>query len=310
MEPPIERGRLRGISLTPPMASKGSRLENEAEGAVASRCHGRRRGLAFFPHPVTVLYFSFAVWCVITARVGATGPEETSSKLPLVPQTAGGDILLLHSLIKAIARSRAAMTAANKGENSAVTRPSINLGNFLKSPQSNYATNYSTDALKQMLYLKAQEWEKMKGGKTFPSASTSQYENVDSIINEKKDIQNDIVQYTNNGCPYNDVYMQANDECNAWKAFIFEYLFPWVLLLAILGNALTLAVYRSRYLKSAATVLLLAVKAQANLAFACCLTMEMLHYFVAEDSPFQDVYWRSRPYTLFLANYFDSLAVW
>lgn len=307
-----EGARLRGISLTPTMASEGGRLENETEEAVASprRTSIRPRyGRLEFPYPAAVLYLTYIVLCVTTACSAATGTLETTSKAPLVTQTRAGDGLLLKRVIEALAQSRVAMNPDSKPMATGTGK----FGHLFKAPPANgrpvlneASSNYSKDLLIRMIYQKAVELNKMKGVKS----QTTLAPDKSGIPGDPNSERGEVAQHTNNGCPHNDVFMQENDECNAWKAFIFEYLFPWVLILAILGNALTLAVYRSRYLKSAATVLLLAVKAQANLAFVCCLTMEMLHYFVSDESPFQEVYWRSRPYTLFLANYFDSLAVW
>lgn len=312
MESSIERltagDRLSGISLTRAMDTEGGRAENEAERVVASRSPRPRSPSSRHPYgfdllprrpsstTTTVSFYFFLLLCYVRFSVAAG--EETSSNPPLGTQ-APGDILLLHKLIKAIARSRAAMNGKT------VADP-----NPLKPPPSIYSTsNYSTEALKQNLWKKALEYDKIKNVQGLAAIGASKIDPIAS--SSDKEIRHDSIPYTNHGgCPYNEQFMRANDECNAWKAFIFEYLFPWVLFLAVLGNALTLAVYRSRFLKSAATVLLLAVKAQANLAFAICLTVEMLHYFLNEESPFQEIYYRSRPYTLFLANYFDSLAVW
>lgn len=103
---------------------------------------------------------------------------------------------------------------------------------------------------------------------------------------------------------------ETGNPCEETEAVAFRYIFPIFLILSVFGNSLTLAVYNSKFLKNASTVILLATKALANLAGICFLSMEMVLHYCDHNSGLEEIIWYIRPYTLFLANFFGTLAVW
>lgn len=105
----------------------------------------------------------------------------------------------------------------------------------------------------------------------------------------------------------------ARTSCDDAENVAFKYIFPFMLILSMIGNTLVLVVYRSKFLKNTSTIILLSLKASANLAGVCCLSTEMIkqyNYDMRKNSKFEQIYWYIRPYALFFVNYFGTLAVW
>lgn len=113
-----------------------------------------------------------------------------------------------------------------------------------------------------------------------------------------------------NSCRSN---LEYRTSCEDAENIAFKFVFPFMLVLSMIGNSLTLVVYRSKFLKNASTVSLLSLKAFSNLAGVCCLSSEMIKHYnfnFKKNSNFEQFYWYIRPYALFFVNYFGTLAVW
>uniref|UniRef100_A0A915IPM5 Uncharacterized protein n=1 Tax=Romanomermis culicivorax TaxID=13658 RepID=A0A915IPM5_ROMCU len=138
-----------------------------------------------------------------------------------------------------------------------------------------------------------------------------------------------------------ETVQQKNRLCWRFENFAFKFIFPPMLIFSVLGNILTILVYRSRFLKGAATVNLLTLKAAANFLGVCSLCLEMTRHLMIPNDPkfgddllevegplsnvtekifdekakyqisnFEEIYWDWKPYMLFLTNFFGTLAVW
>uniref|UniRef100_A0A5S6QNQ8 G_PROTEIN_RECEP_F1_2 domain-containing protein n=1 Tax=Trichuris muris TaxID=70415 RepID=A0A5S6QNQ8_TRIMR len=100
------------------------------------------------------------------------------------------------------------------------------------------------------------------------------------------------------------------ETCSYAKQIAFRFIVPVILASGLLGNILSLIVYKCNYLRKAAMLTLLAARSYAHIGFILCLTVETVHTLVGSESSVRIHLWRSRPYTLFLLNSFMTLALW
>ncbi|KHJ48987.1 hypothetical protein D918_00105 [Trichuris suis] len=100
------------------------------------------------------------------------------------------------------------------------------------------------------------------------------------------------------------------ETCNYAKQIAFRFIVPIILASGLLGNILSLIVYKCNYLKKAAMLTLLMARSYAHIGFILCLIVETIHTLAEAESSVKIHLWRSRPYTLFLLNSFMTLALW
>lgn len=178
----------------------------------------------------------------------------------------------------------------------------------LKNPSPGKTVNglFAENTLKTLKGLVAQRGLAKTNNRNNMSSTDFNY----SIFpDDPKHINEDIIKFMTSNCRQR-LNEKMRTSCMDAEEIAFRFVFPLFLALSIFGCTLTLAVYGSKFLKNASTVLLLATKALANLAGVCCLSMEMVRYYMDRDEMFEEIYWYSRPYTLFMANFFGTLAVW
>ncbi|KFD50829.1 hypothetical protein M514_08267 [Trichuris suis] len=93
---------------------------------------------------------------------------------------------------------------------------------------------------------------------------------------------------------------------------LFQYVYPIILFVCVLGNSTNLVVYQHRFLRASPTIRLLAVKAVVNTLCIMALLPRFFQSLPADlkSASMEQLYWKSLPATLFLINLFGTVAIW
>uniref|UniRef100_A0A915DWU6 G-protein coupled receptors family 1 profile domain-containing protein n=1 Tax=Ditylenchus dipsaci TaxID=166011 RepID=A0A915DWU6_9BILA len=99
-------------------------------------------------------------------------------------------------------------------------------------------------------------------------------------------------------------------ECGQVERLIAQYALPVLQIFCLFGNVMNLLIYRLPYFHGSSAVYFLRAKALANLLFVESRSFEVLHawLFVPNDQ-FEELYWKSRPYIITVANISASSAM-
>uniref|UniRef100_A0A5S6QSV1 G_PROTEIN_RECEP_F1_2 domain-containing protein n=1 Tax=Trichuris muris TaxID=70415 RepID=A0A5S6QSV1_TRIMR len=93
---------------------------------------------------------------------------------------------------------------------------------------------------------------------------------------------------------------------------LFQYVYPIILFICVIGNSTNLVVYQHRFLRASPTIRLLAVKAVVN---TLCIGALLPRFFQSlpvevKSASVDQFYWKSLPVMLFLINLFGTVAIW